>query len=298
MAFSESSSLLPNLCPGVSKPLAGAKLRILLNGLGVQSVTMFLMAERGLIGPKPDYSFTSDTGDESTGAMENLALLRSPNMGATIPIIMSEPGGLADDFDLATAGFVDRFSNPPLFIRNDDGTRGILARGCTRDYKVRPGNRQVRKLLGLGPHSRLPTTPVVEQWLGITTDESHRMAINPQPHIYNRHPLVEIGFSYADCENWLQREYELRVPSSGCKRCPFRDNAEWLSMQRNYPEDFEVACQADEAARDGMPGVRQPAYLHDSLRPLRSIDFEAEVAARRGGLFDPKVNLCSGECRT
>lgn len=68
-------------------------------------------------------------------------------------------------------------------------------------------------------------------------------------------------------------------------------------MQINHPDDFEEACRYDEAIRHGLPKMRGEGYLHDSLKPLRSIDFAARVAERKGGLqFSPGCG--SVECRT
>lgn len=288
-------TMMPNLYPGISKPLEGARLRVILNGIGVQSVAMYLMAERGLIGPKPDYSITSDTGDETSGALENLAFLRSPNMGCTIPIIVTQIASMSEDFDEATKGHATRMDNAPFFIRNDDGSRGILIRKCTMKYKIRSNEREVRRLLGLNPGERAPREPVVEQWMGITTDEAHRMAPSRHAFIQHRYPLVEAGLTRWDCEKWLWDQYEIKAASSGCRRCPFRDDNEWLEMKVRYPADFEVACRADEAIRHNLPGVRQPAFVHDSLRPLREIDFAAEVERRQGTLI-PKAGMCGSEC--
>lgn len=286
---------MPNLYPGISKPLEGAQLRVILNGLGVQSVTMYLLAERGLIGPKPDYSITADTGDETTGAMENLAFLQSPNMACTIPIVVAQRANMSADYAKAIDTKAKRIENAPFFVRNDDGTRGKLARKCTRHYKIDSNEREVRRLLGLAKGQRAPRVPVVEQWMGITTDEAHRMAPARHAFIQHRHPLIEIGWSRWDCVNWLWGEYGIKASSSGCRRCPFRDDNEWLEMKVRYPEDFEVACQADEAIRHNLPGVRQPAFVHDSLRPLREIDFAAEVEKRQGSLIS-RADMCGSEC--
>lgn len=291
-----SPAALPNLYPGISKPLEGAKLRVILNGIGVQSVAMYLLAERGLIGPKPDYSITSDTGDETSGAMENLAFLRSPNMACTIPIHVVQRASMSEDYAKAIGARAKRIENAPFFIRNDDGSRGILARKCTRHYKIDSNEREIRRLLGLAKGQHAPRIPVVEQWMGITVDEAHRVAPSRHPFIQHRHPLIEIGWSRWDCSNWLEREYGIRAASSGCRRCPYRDDEEWQEMKVRYPDDFEVACQADEAIRHGLPGVKRPAYIHDSLKPLREIDFAAEVERKRGTLFGAHSGMCGSEC--
>lgn len=285
-------SLLPNLYPGVSRPLANPRGRYLMLGLGRQSTAMLLLAERGLIGPKPDAAIVAPMDDEVTSAQETLALLQSPNFPLSIPIQLADQGMLARDFDEATAGTRAHFPNPPYFTKDALGQRGRLTRGCTRDYKIRAEIRAIRTHLGVAPAARLGGEPIVEQWIGISIDEALRMAAPPQKWIANRYPLIEIGWTVRDCEQWVLEEYGLRFRKSGCKRCPNRDLRNWRDLKREYPDDFEVACQADQAARHGLPNVREAAFISDQLRPLREIDFDAAIAAREGELL--KWDDCIG----
>ena len=132
----------------------------------------------------------------------------------------------------------------------------------------------------------MPSEPIAEQWIGISFDERHRMAPSPVDWLYSRHPLVEIGWTVQQCEQWVLAEYGLKIRHSGCYFCPNAGDLVWHTMQREDPDEFERACQMEEQARDNMPGVRQPVFFHDSLQPLRSIDFAARIAERRGSLLD------------
>jgi hypothetical protein len=278
---------LPNICPGVSKPLPNARKRFLMLGLGRQSVAMLLMAERGLIGPKPDAAIVADMGKAERGwAREMLRTLTSPNFPLSIPIVTTQGGDLDGDFQEAVHGLKDRFSNPPLFIKNDDGSRGRLTRSCTRDHKITTGIAEIKRQLGYAKGARMPSEPIAEQWIGFSFDERHRAAPLPADWLHTRWPLIEAGWTVQRCERWLLDEYGLKVRHSGCYFCPNSGDGVWLAMQRDDPEEFERACQVDEKARHAMPNVRQPAYLHDSLQPLRSIDFAARIAARKGSLLD------------
>lgn len=197
-----------NLYPGISKPLAGARLRVISNGLGVQSMAMIYLADEGKIGPEPDCAITGDTDNERTSALENLAMLRSGNTAPrNIEILVRKDASLTDDFHDVIVGRKKRFSNPPFFIKNPDGSRGILTRGCTRDYKINPVRRELRRLLGKGPRGRVSSTPIVELWIGITTDEVDRIEPSRLPWIENRYPLIEIDWSRRDCERYLERRF-------------------------------------------------------------------------------------------
>lgn len=89
----------------------------------------------------------------------------------------------------------------------------------------------------------------------------------------------------------------MKFGHSGCKMCPFRSDEEWLDMKLRHPEDFEEACQYDEAIRHGLPGVKGNAYIHESCIPLREIDFEKRIADRRGGLLLSHGCGAEGACR-
>lgn len=287
---------LPILVPqSVSAALPDPRLRVISNGKGVQSVTMILLAARGLIGPMPDAIIDAVLDDERTSSAENMAWLQSPNMGITMPFVSSPIGEIQGDLCGLIDGWIERMANPPFFVRNADGSRGILGRGCTRDYKLRAIWRECRKLLSLEPRSPTPRAPVVEMWLGITRDEKHRMAPSAQRWIQNRYPLIEIGWTRADCERWLLDEYGMQLGHSGCRMCPYRSDEEWLEMQERHPADFASAVEIDQLIRTGLPGVDGELFLHDSLQPLGEIDFAKLVTERRGGLLG-WAGCSSGVC--
>lgn len=280
-------TMLPNLYPGVSKPSEGARKRFLMLGLGRQSVAMLLMAERGLIGPKPDAAIVADMGMAERGwAREMLRTLQSPNFPLSIPIITHSSGNLEGDFEDATLGITNRFSQPPLFLKNEFGERGRLPRRCTRDFKVTPNIAEVKRMLGYAKGARMPREMIAEQWLGFSIEEIGRFAPNKEEWLGARAPLIEIGWTTAQCERWVLEEYGLKVRHSGCYFCPNSGDGVWAAMKRDDLPEFERACQMDEASRHGIPGVNNEAYIHSSLEPLRSIDFEQRIADRQGQLLD------------
>lgn len=292
---------LPNLYPTISQALPDVP-RFLMLGLGRQSVGLLLMAERGLIGPKPDAAIVVDMGSAERGwAREMLRTLTSPNFPLSIPVEVAKTGDLDMDFEDALLGIKPRFANPPLFTKNEDGSRGRLTRGCTRDYKINAGLAAIKKRLGYEKGARMPSHPIAEQWIGFSADERHRVSPSPVPWLHTRQPLIEVDWAVQKVERWVLEEYGLRVRHSGCYFCPNAGDAVWQAMKRDDPEEFERACQREELARDKMPNVREPVYFHDSLQPLRSIDFDALIESRRGQLLDWKGDntLCSqGACGT
>lgn len=172
-------------------------------------------------------------------------------------------------------------------------TFGFLGRKCTRDYKINPMIAATRQKLGLASGQPGPSEPVVEHWIGITTDEVMRVAQSHVPFIQHRYPLIEKNMSRADCIGWLRRNGYPRPPKSRCYFCPFQSDALWLEMKQNEPGEFEQACRFDEAIRGGIRGTLHRLFLHRERIPLREVAFSR---GRAGALIEPFINECEGMC--
>ncbi|MEO0560737.1 MAG: hypothetical protein AAF125_01385 [Chloroflexota bacterium] len=99
-------------------------------------------------------------------------------------------------------------------------------------------------------HHRVMAGTYVNLWFGMTTDEKYRVdparGTNWQRAVY---PLVDMDMSRRDVVNWL-REHNYPVPlKSACIYCPYRSDMSWLWFQRHAPDEFEVACVADDQLR-------------------------------------------------
>src|SRR5579885_896147 len=109
------------------------RLRVISLGAGVQSTTMALMAAHGEITPMPDCAIFADTQSEPQAVYDHLKWLMSPNV-LPFPIHVVTKGSLRAAILSASAGRTRNDGRPPLYIRNPDGTKGILKRQCTADY--------------------------------------------------------------------------------------------------------------------------------------------------------------------
>jgi hypothetical protein len=281
-------SLRPNLWPTLSRPLDAPRLRALSFGAGVQSTTLALMALHGEIGPMPDCAIFADTEDEPVHVYEHLAWIQSPNVALPFPIVTVSAGSIRDQL----LGGEKMHGRPPLFIAQKGGKRGRLNRQCTSEWKIRPIEQEVRRQLGLKPRQRWPKQAVVEQWIGISTDEVQRMAPGPRDATYNRYPLIEIGFSRNDCERWLLKNGYPVPAKSACRVCPFRSNREWRQLSA---EDFAAAVEVDRSLRSDrtIAELRGTAYLHPSLRPLDEVDLGDPMASEWTLGFE---EVCGGGC--
>lgn len=275
--------------PGVSEPLEGARLIALSLGAGVQSSTLALMAARGDVKPMPDVAFFADTGWEPVAVYRWLEWLKTQ---LPFPVVtVSRKGPNLGDFAIEQAAQTDedvpRGALPPWFT---DEPWGMLPLQCSKEFKTRPITLAIRERLGLKRRERGPAHPVVEQWIGMSTDELERLKRHEQAMIRNRWPLVELKMNRADCITWMAERQYPRPPKSSCIFCPMRDQGSWVRMKAEAPEDFARAVAFDKAIRRGFAGMEGSAYVHRQRVPLD----QADLTVRGGNQVE--LIECEGMC--
>ena len=258
-------------------------LRVLSLGAGVQSTTLALMAAHGEIEP-PDCAIFADTQSEPEGVYRHLARLKDL---LPFPVHIITIGSLRAD--LLRVGR-KRYTAIPTFFGDAKGNSGIGRRMCTREFKVDPLTKKTRELMGYTPRQRIPAGSC-ESWIGISTDEAHRM--KPARNLWqiNRYPLIERRMSRGDCVQWLERNGYQRPIKSACTFCPYHSDEEWRRMKADDPASFEDACLVDEGMRLNQTAtlLRNAPYLHRSIKPLREVNFDT-------GMADLFGNECEGMC--
>lgn len=257
----------------LSRPADAPADIVLSLGAGVQSTTLALMAARREIGPMPSYAAFADTGQEPRAVYRHHDWLAGQ---LPFPIVRVKRDGLdlgAYHVETAQTGLAGR-STVPLYTANPNG---MLAKQCSKEFKTRPVQREIRRRAGLKPRQRAPRGFMVELWIGMSKDELTRVARSETSYIHTRHPLVEANMTRQDCLRWLEERQYPRPPKSSCKFCPFRDNAAWINMGRNDPEDFADAVAFDEACRNGYPGMTGQAFVHRNRIPLRDLDLSTNA---------------------
>ena len=201
-------------------------------GAGVQSSTLALMATAGEIEPMPDCAIFADTGDESDATYDWLDWLEKQ---LAFPVHRVSKGILSEDvIKLRTAeksGNVYSQTCLPTHLMDVSGKqKGMQSRHCTSDYKVIPIQRKTRELVGLKRATK--NTPVLaSQWIGISTDEAHRMKPSRNRWIKNRWPLIEEQMERRHCLEWLEKNGFPRAPRSACVYCPFHSDQQWKEMK-------------------------------------------------------------------
>lgn len=209
--------------------------RALSLGAGVQSTAVLLLSLEGVV-PAYDAIVFADTGDEPEDVYAHLDRLRGVAEIATV-----SAGHLADTVHTT-------FVPIPLY----DSSGGMGRRQCTYQYKLRP----------IYHHLRTLGRPV-DLAVCISTDEAIRAKDARVKWCANVFPLLELGWSRADCSAYLEDRWPWPVPRSACVYCPFRSNREWLELRTHHPADWQAAVAFDESARAF-------GYVHRSGRPLAS----------------------------
>lgn len=252
---------------GLSRPLEGAKLRVLSLGAGVQSTTLALMAARGDL-EMPDCAVFADTGWEPEAVYAHLAWLET---ALPFPVIRVRRKGpdLGELMLEVARGDRDERGIPALIPYFVDG--GMIPKQCSKEFKTRPVAAEIRRQLGILPGKRGPKEPTVEMWLGISTDEMQRCKTNEKKYIINRWPLIEARMNRRACIRWMEERQYPRCPRSACIFCSFRSRPEWADMHDNAPADWTRVLDFDVAVRSAHPNG---AYLIAERVPLAEIDFK------------------------
>jgi hypothetical protein len=251
-------------------------MHILSLGAGVQSSTLALMAASGELLPMPNAAIFADTQAEPQSVYRWLDWLEKQ---LPFPVIRVTAGSLTMSslkirHNKKTG--VPYYSNMiPAFIRNPDGSKGIVGRHCTSNFKLVPILKKVREL---GKIRRGQKEVGVIQWIGLSLDEVYRMKPSREPWNEKRYPLIEREMSRHDCLLWMRKHNYPTPPRSACIYCPFHSDHEWRKLKKNEPEEFSKACKFERelqrinaiTAKGNTTGI---PYLHATLRPLDSVDF-------------------------
>ena len=269
-------------------------------GLGQQSTALYLMSSLGEL-PEVDYAIFADTGSESKQTYQYLKwLLKWQKQHNGIPIIVTrKKPSLYTDLIKGTNSSGNHFASIPAFTKNA-GSRGILRRQCTEEYKIVEINKAIRKIYGLKKYQR---TVQSEIWFGITIEEMGRLKYPRYGWQIYFYPFCNLKiiknrseqqgfpvFRRTDCTSWLNDRGFPIPPKSACFFCPYQSNARWLDMKKNRPQEWDRAVKLDQQIRDSSKkGVKQPIYLHKDCVPLS----EANLNEDQLSLFPEE---CDGVC--
>ena len=100
-------------------------------------------------GARPTVAIFADTGDEPADTYLHLAQLEA-DFGHVIPIHKVSLGYSLSEAARRSIGGRMRWPAIPLHVRNKDGDGGMLRRHCTREFKVEPIQKEIRRMLAKG----------------------------------------------------------------------------------------------------------------------------------------------------
>jgi len=264
--------------------MMAAALTFLSLGAGVQSSALALMAEKGEA-PKADHAIFADTGAEPQSVYEWLDWLEK-QLSFTVHRV-KEKDGLTKSLE-ASAATGSRTANAPFYtkmadFKEVDGAlvqvserEGMLRRKCTREFKIKPIEDKIREILGVAPGRRVPKGTMVISMQGISLDEIQRMRENPRHWGEFTYPLVDMRMTRHDCKLWMARNGYPEPPRSACVYCPYHSNTEWRHIRDNDPEGWLEAIRVDEMIRSGHQETEAELYVHQSLKPLASVDLRTD----------------------
>lgn len=264
-------------------------------GAGVQSSTMALMAAAGEITPMPTCAIFADTQAEPKSVYTWLDWLEKQ---LPFPVHRVMKGSLSEAalaVRVSKKGNSYTNSNVPAFLKTEGVKReGKQMRQCTKDFKIDPILREVRKLAKREISDWRKTGMVgaaVVQWIGISRDEIIRMKPSRVRYIKHRWPLIDLDMRRSKCLEWMKAHSFPTPPRSACVFCPYHSNSEWLRLKTDDPEGFETAAKFEDAYQVSLSQIQRRKavpFLHRSMKPLREIDFTEKE--------DPNFSLFGNEC--
>ena len=277
--------------------------RILNLGAGTQSSVVYLMMLLGEL-PAAEVAIFADTHREPKAVYHHLDWLKQQG-NDRIPIVIVTAGNLRDDalafMQQRKSADGKRFASMPLHVLNADGSSGMLNRQCTKEYKVIPIERYIRRsILGMVHGQRVPSDVMVEQIFGLHFEERSRMRISQNTWCEFKYPLVEMRMRKLQVIEWAQKRYPNHpFPRSACIECPFLSDRESRDMRDNRPDEWSERVSFDHAIRDrDRERQRQRAtdhaepYLHRQCVPLEKVNLGDDQGEFAWGMD----NECEGMC--
>ena len=254
-------------------------------GAGVQSTTMALMFARGALKPMPDAAIFADTGAEPEAVYKQVEWLEQ-HLPYPVYTMMWNKGLKENILSAVNCENIKSFASVPFYTTPN----GMLKRQCTREYKIQPIEFLQRYLMGVKRGQRVPKDSRCYIYIGISTDEAHRMRNGRAKWQVNEYPLIEKRMSRNDCLAWLAYHDYPRPPKSSCVFCPYHSDQEWKALSA---KDMVEAVKVDRLIRNNWGKTSEKLYLHRSRQPLEDVNFAKDGPGSTVDMFGEE---CEGLC--
>ena len=249
--------------------------RILSLGAGVQSSALALLAEHGDIEPV-DFAVFADTGDEPDSVYDWLEEL-SKMVSYPVYWTQSHYGKLSDNL------LKDDFSQIPAFTLNDKGDPAKGRRQCTKYWKIRPVNKEIRRRTGTF-RKKLPENHF-QVLKGISVDEALRAKDDRERSNQAVFPLLDAGISRDQCRQIVEEKTGQTPPRSACYYCPYKSKDEWeeISETKHWEHILEIDSTLNSRGE----------FLHSSCRPIKEKPWRNQAEEKQLNMF---LHECEGMC--
>lgn len=264
-------------------------------GAGTQSTGLILMALNGEYDlPRPDFAIFADTGAEPEFIYDYFDYFQKyckKHYGFDIYLTKKKGESLLDKLaspqKQSRNGFFTS-SVPPFYTLNEDGTKGMLNRQCTSDYKTNPTSSFINRTIEKKVKYNL--------WLGMSFDERSRMRISTNKRRINKYPLVN-NFVIRKMTIDYVKEKGLKTPQrSSCFFCPFHSPRYWKWLKKEHKSEFIKACDVEQkiqSLQNHNSILKSTPFLHRSCKPLSEIDFDIDTQL---DMFPELIDECEGYC--
>jgi len=249
-------------------------MKVLSLGWGVQSFTLAAMVALGELEPI-DYAIHADTTHESQLTYEFADRWRGWLKERGVEVVTVKPKSAKVVISIGNGGI----AIPAYTI--GERKNGQLHRQCTGDWKIMSMRRWIQAHRNKEP---------VEQWIGISWDESQRMKFSDVKYITHKWPLLDKRMTRVDCKKWLTSHNIEIPPRSACTFCPFHSTEEWRRIKNNE-HDWQEVIKTDLEIRKAWQPI--DLFLHPSRKPIEEVDFRTAEEKGQLSLWDAE---CSGIC--
>jgi len=219
-------------------------------GGGVQSTAIAALIYTGKL-PKPDYAIMTDCGYEKQATWDYVYGVLVPKMqevGVALQVIKTNDYDPSKLFDKSGHLLLPAFTTV-------NGKHVMFRTHCNNEWKVSPAQRWLRER----------GVQLCENWVGISLDESKRAKVKQaKKWFYTRYPLIDQGMTREDCIYLIGGLGWPKPPRTSCLMCPQQDDAEWVRMRDNSPDDWRKALEVEEYIHSVNPDI----YLHRLRIPL------------------------------
>lgn len=166
----------------------------------------------------------------------------------------------------------------PLHTLTADGVRGRLPQVCAHRQGVALST-SVRRLLGHPRPYPVPQGAMARCATGATLDHTRDPLPSGPPYLRFHRPLIDIGWTKADCAALVAYHGLPRHLDLACLACPQRSNTAWRHLRQNSSAEWDEAVAVDATVRHGHPDPASRGmppgttfHLHPDRLPLEQAD--------------------------